>query len=135
MAYITRSVDDVESPFYSVKERCLTYLTSFVEGTPRDITEFMASNVKPEVVFNLMIRLVKKLTVMHMRRSFGSTNKKIVNYMKKTGSIGEGYHKSGTSTKQKKNAEHKKLNQLKEENTIITEIMEKAITITNPDDI
>merc|ERR1739848_785890 len=82
MAYITRSVDDVESPFYAVKERCLTYLTSFVEGIPSTITEFMASNVKPEVVFNLMIGLVKKLTVMHMRRSGKQVNKKIFTYMK-----------------------------------------------------
>ena len=72
MAYITRIVDDINSDFYYLKERCLTYLSAFVEGLDNEITRFMASNINPDLVFNLMISLIKKLTLFYKLKESNS---------------------------------------------------------------
>lgn len=77
MAYITRIVDDINSDFYYLKERCLCYLSSFVEGLDYDITTFMASNINPDSVFNLMISLIKKLALFYRLKESNSLKRKV----------------------------------------------------------
>ena len=83
MAYLQRSVDDVNSDFYALKERCLTYLSSFVEGLEPGITTFMASNINPDVVFNLMISLIKKLALYYRLKESKATQKLVGDYKAK----------------------------------------------------
>lgn len=91
MAYITRIVEDVNSDFYYLKERCLTYLTSFVEGLNKDITQFMASNINPDSVYILMIHLIKKLAIYYSLKESKEDRKKYNEYKRK-----HSYDTSGT---------------------------------------
>ena len=67
MAYISRVIDDIDSGYYLLKFNCLKYIRSFIEGVEtkknKKIVAFMGSNIHPQVLFNLMIELLKKLYV------------------------------------------------------------------------
>jgi len=49
----------------------------------KDITTFMASNINPDSVFNLMINLIKKLTLYYSLKESKDVRKKVSDYKKK----------------------------------------------------
>lgn len=80
MGTIRRTVNDVNSVFYVLKEKTLDYVQGLIEGEGyfplRDdvpdkdkkylCTQYMASNITPREVFSLMFKMMKRLTLYRM---------------------------------------------------------------------
>ena len=67
VSYISRVINDTDSPFYELKYNCLIYLMSFIEGLEdgknRKIVEFMGNNIEPHTLYDLMMTFIKKLYI------------------------------------------------------------------------
>lgn len=63
MGIITRVVDDIDSPFFEVKNWCLTYIHSFTEGLNEKLLQFMSQNVPAGKIMEHVNLLIKKLYV------------------------------------------------------------------------
>lgn len=94
---IMREIDDVNSMFYSVKDRCIDFIFGLIEGegsfplseklkeknpNPYLTSSFMSSNITPSKIIQLMYKLTKRLALhrkMQNSSSFKSSILKKVN--------------------------------------------------------
>ncbi len=60
---IIRIINDVDSELYDIKLSAINYYNAMLEGLNDKVTSFLASNLQINVLFNIMMRLTKKLYI------------------------------------------------------------------------
>lgn len=148
MGIIRRSVNDVNSVFYILKEKVLDYVSGLIEGEGyfplRDdvpskhdkylCTQYMASNITPREVFNIMFTMMKRLALYRMMEINPSIRVNLVEKIrKKREKEFQRQIKEGIKTQEDVEIERAKLrasdelfSQYEDQNAVITEEMLEA---------
>ena len=64
---ISRIIDDTDSEFYEMQISCIGFIKALLEDNNPSITSFFGSNLKIHNLYDMMVRLVKKLYIRRLR--------------------------------------------------------------------